>query len=220
MTKKAKRSKGVFIALEGPDKSGKSTQAGLLVRALIDHGRSVVHTREPGGTIFAEAIRKLLLDPEHRVVPLAELFLYEAARAQHTEELIRPALKRGAVVVSERFTLATLAYQGHARGLQLSMVRQLNKIATGGLAPDLTIVLDIPDSQFEARDPDRKYDRLELESAAFRHKVRAAYRRLSRSEPRVVLVDATNDRSVIHTEIVAHVDPFLKRTLNPVPFRT
>jgi len=211
---------GRFIVLEGPDKCGKSTQAGLLVRALIEHGRQVVHTREPGGkeVDFAEAIRKLLLDPRHDVDPVAELLLYEAARAQHVQKLVLPAVTKGAVVVCERFTLATLAYQGHARGLAMPMVRKLNRIATGGFNPDLTLVLDIPDREFRRRAPDREYDRLELESSIFRRKVAKAYRKLAGSEPKTALVDADRDPSVVHVDIVERISLLLKAAVKPVPY--
>ncbi|MFC1679185.1 dTMP kinase [Elusimicrobiota bacterium] len=215
-----KKRKGSFIVLEGPDKSGKSTQAGLLVRALLENGMTVVHTREPGGSAvpLAEAIRSLVLDPAHRVHPLTELLLYEAARSQHTNELIVPALSKGAVVVSERYALATLAYQGFARHLPIALVRKLNRIATGGLTPDLTMILDIPDSEFRKRDPDRDYDRLERESAKFRREVAQAYRKLSRHEPRTVLLDAKRDASVIHVDIVRRVGRLLRQELTPVPY--
>lgn len=197
--------KGIFIVLEGPDKSGKSTQARLLAEALLRRGRRVIHTREPGGTAFAEAIRSLLLDPGHRIQPLAELLLYEAARAQHTEEILRPALAAGKVVVCERYTLATLAYQGHGRGLPLPLTRTLNRIATGGLRPDLTVVLDVPDSAFRRRDPTRAHDRLERAPAAFRRRVRAGYRTLARSEPRTRLLDGSRSPSDVHRDILALV---------------
>lgn len=169
--------KGTFIVLEGPDKSGKSTQAALLAKALRRRGREVVHTREPGGTRFAEAIRRLVLMPGVHVEPLAELLLYEAARAQHTNEKIRPALKRGAVVLCERYTMATAVYQGHARGLDQALISKLNRIATGGLKPGLTIVLDVPETEFHARKRRRKADRLELEPQEFRRRVREGYRK-------------------------------------------
>jgi dTMP kinase len=194
--------RGLFIVLEGPDKSGKSTQAALLVKAL---GRGVVHTREPGGTSFAEAVRKVVLNPAHTVEPMAELLLYEAARAQHTQEKLRPALDAGKTVVSERYTLATLAYQGYARGLSLPLVRGLNKIASFGIKPDLTLVLDIPERQFADRDRHRVHDRLERESAAFRRRVRDGYRRLSRTEKGVTLIDGSRPVEEVHAQILARV---------------
>ncbi len=211
------RTPGRFIVLEGPDKSGKSTQAALLVAALAEHGLKPVHTREPGGTSFAEAIRSLVLDAKHKIDPLAELLLYEAARAQHTSELIRPALKAGRIVVCERYTLATLAYQGHARNLGEKLCRELNRIATRGLAPDLTMVLDVPEKAFRTRDPNRVLDRIEVETAAFRRKVRDAYRKLSRRDSKIIRLDATGDRHPLHVEIVRHLSRFVHGTLKPLP---
>ncbi len=203
--------------------SGKSTQAGLLVRALREHyergrnPREVVHTREPGGTTFAEAIRSVVLDPKHTVEPLAELMLYEAARVQHTEQVLRPALERGYIVICERYTLATLAYQGYARGLDLKLVRQMNRTATGGLSPALTILLDLSESHFETRDPDRILDRLEKESIAFRKRVRQGYRKLSETEPHIVRLDAQRKPHPLHLEIVSRVSVLLNETIEPVP---
>jgi dTMP kinase len=198
--------RGRFIVLEGPDKSGKSTQARLLLRHLRRRGRTCLHTREPGGTGLAEAVRGVLLDTPHQVDPLAELFLYEASRAQHTREKILPALERGCWVLCERYSLATMAYQGCARGLSLPMVRTLDRIATGGLRPDLTIVLDIPESEFAARDRARKLDRLERESLAFRRRVREGYRRLARTEPGCVLINGRRPLSEVHEDIVRRVE--------------
>lgn len=197
------KKRGAFIVLEGPDKSGKSTQAKKLAERLTALKIPFVHTREPGGTTFAEAIREILLDPKHTVDPLAELLLYEAARAQHTNQRIRPALAEGKLVLCERYTLATLAYQGHARKMPLALVRRLNKIATGGLKPDLTIVLDIPDSEFSTRKRDH-HDRLELESSDFRRRVREGYRKLSRGE-RAVLLNGRLPVEELHEEIFRRV---------------
>ncbi|MBI4376752.1 MAG: dTMP kinase [Elusimicrobia bacterium] len=200
--------RGRFIVLEGPDKSGKSTQAALLIRYLKARRIPVLHSREPGGSALSEGIRKLLLHPRYRVHPLAELLLYEAARAQHTEETLRPALARGQLVICERYTLATLAYQGFGRGLPMPMVRQLNHIATGGLKPDLTIVLDIPDSEFDSR-PRLKHDRLESEGGDFRKKVRRAYHVLARRERGVLLLNGREEPQTLHASIVAKLARFL-----------
>lgn len=197
--------RGAFIVLEGPDKSGKSTHAQFLVQHLRSQGLRVIHTREPGGTSFAEAIRKILLDPNHSVHPMAELLLYEAARAQHTHELLQPYLKSGSVVICERYTLATLVYQGFARGLDRSMIRSLNKVASGGLSPDLTIVLDIPESEFGVRDPGRAHDRLEKESEAFRRKVRKGYQVLAKTEPKTYSINADRDLDKVRQMILALV---------------
>lgn len=196
------RRKGLFIVLEGPDKSGKSTQARLLVEALRARGRDVLHTREPGGTAAAEAIRKVLLDPGLHVSPTAELFLYEASRAQHTDEVLRPALAAGKVVVCERYTMSTDAYQGVARGLGLKATGPLNKAATRGLKPDLTIVVDVSSREFHSRDKSRELDRLEREGGSFREKVRSAYRRLARRD-KAVLIDGTASIDSVHAEILS-----------------
>ena len=198
--------RGVFIVLEGPDKSGKSTLAEFLVRKLRARGLRVTHTREPGGTSFAEAIRRILLDPAHRVHPLAELLLYEAARAQHTHEKLLPALGDGHAVICERYTMATMVYQGFGRGIALPLIRRLNRIATNGLSPDLTLVLDIPESEFTRRRPGRKHDRLERAGAAFRRKVRAGYERLARKQPRTHLLRSDRAKDTVQGEALGLVE--------------
>ena len=203
--------RGRLIVLEGPDKSGKSTHAALLMDALRGRGLKTLHTREPGGTSFAEAVREILLDPRNKVHPLSELLLYEAARAQHTQELLLPALRAGKTIVCERYTLATLAYQGFGRGLSLPLVRRLNAAATSGLTADLTLVLDIPDARFLDRATTRTLDRLELESRRFRLTVARAYRRLARTEPRTVLIDADRPKADVHEEILGKVLEVISR---------
>jgi len=200
-----KRAKGLFVVLEGPDKSGKSTQARLLADALKGRGHEVLHTREPGGTSVAEGVRRVLLDPALTIDPLAELFLYEASRAQHTNEKIIPALKAGCVVISERFTMSTDAYQGVARGLGLKTTTVLNRIATSGLKPDLTILLDIPVDEFDGRDQGRELDRLERENSDFRRKVRAGYLKAAKADPRAVVLDGKLPADVIQKKIIALV---------------
>lgn len=199
------RREGLFVVLEGPDKSGKSTQARRLVEALRAQRREVLHTREPGGTSVAEGVRKVLLDPALQIDPVAELFLYEASRAQHTSEKIVPALKEGKVVISERFTMSTDAYQGFARGLGLKTTTILNRIATGGLKPDLTILLDIPVDEFDGRDKGRELDRLERENSDFRRKVRAGYLKAAKADPRAVVLDGKLPADVIQKKIIALV---------------
>ncbi len=200
------KGKAAFIVLEGPDKSGKSTQASMLARALSSRGRRVMHTREPGGTRFAEAIRKIVLDPRHRVHPLAELLLYEAARAQHTQELLLPSLESGVTVVCERFSLATRVYQGLARGLPQAVVGAVDRVATAGLKPDLTLVLDVPDGEFHRRDPSRRLDRLERESAGFRAKVRRGYRLLAKRLPKTALINASRPAELVHQDVLSRVE--------------
>ncbi|MBI2788888.1 MAG: dTMP kinase [Elusimicrobia bacterium] len=196
------RLKGLFIVFEGPDKSGKSTQARLLADTLRGRGHSVLHTREPGGTSVAEGVRKVLLDPALTIDPLAELFLYEASRAQHTNEKIIPALKAGQVVISERFTMSTDAYQGAARGLGLKTTTTLNRIATSGLKPDLTILLDIPVAEFDTRDQGRELDRLERENAEFRMKVREGYLKAAKADPRAVVLNGKLPADVLQKKIL------------------
>ncbi len=208
----------MFITLEGIEGSGKTTQIQNISQWLTAAGYDCLTTREPGGTTIGGQIRSVLLHPDNSdLAPMAELMLYEAARVQHTEQVLRPALERGLIAVSERYTLATLAYQGYARGLDLQLVRQLNKIATGGLTPDLTIVLDIPDQRFATRDPDRDLDRLEKESGAFRRKVAAGYRKLAAAEKKVVRLDADRPPHLVHVDIVTRVSILLKETIEPLP---
>jgi dTMP kinase len=195
--------------LEGTDLSGKSTQARRLSRALRRSGRAVAHTREPGGDPVAERVRRVLLDVRHRVAPLAELLLYEAARAQHAAHRLRPALARGAVVVCERYTMATEAYQGYGRRLPLPLIRRLNRVATAGLSPDLTLVLDLSEAALRRRSRGRK-DRLEAEPAAFARRVREGYRRLCR-RPRTARVDAARPEDAVAADIFRRVDALLRR---------
>ena len=204
------RRRGLFIVLEGPDKSGKSTQARLLAAALRARGLAVLHTREPGGTSVAEGVRAVLLNPRLTIDPVAELFLYEASRAQHVAEKIRPALARGEAVLCERFTMSSEVYQGLARGLGLATAKKLNGVATGGLKPDLTIVLDIPVEQFDSRDKHRKLDRLEREHVSFRVAVRKGYRELAKSQRKTVLVDGTENAERVHRLILEKVERLLR----------
>jgi dTMP kinase len=195
---------GLFITLEGIDGSGKSTQARLLAEALRQSGRCVRLTREPGGTTAGEQIRHLVLSPERAISPEAELFLYLADRALHVLEVIRPALAAGCVVVCERYTDSTLAYQGYGRGLDLDLLRRLNALATQETAPDLTIVLDLPVEQ--ARLDAERRDRLESEGREFAVRVAEGFRALSRAEPeRVKLVDASGSVAGVHGAIAGLV---------------
>ncbi len=200
-------SSGFFVTLEGPDGCGKSTQAVLLKKRLVESGQKVVHTREPGGTSLAENLRKILLHPEQKIFPLAELLLYESIRAQHTDEVILPALKRGEVVLCERYTDATLAYQGYGRGLSLEIIRTLNKIATKGVSPHLTLVLDIPVSQGLKRarklqEDGKKGDRLEREGLSFHTRVREGYLAIAQKEPkRVRIISAEGSVEGVHSKI-------------------
>jgi len=203
--------RGVFIVLEGPDRSGKSTQAELLKTWLESRGKKVMLTREPGGTYLSEKIRKILLDPKSNIEPMTELFLYETSRIKHTLEKILPALKAGKVIISDRYTLSTTAYQGYGRGLDLKTVETLNRIATLNLKPDVTIVFDIPDKIFAAREKTRPgRDRIEREPDSFRRRVNRAYKLLAR-RPNVIRVNAGRPVEAIQTDIRKHVANALKK---------
>lgn len=171
---------GRFIVLEGPEGAGKSTVLQELVRALQagSPGLEVVCTREPGGTPLGDAIREVLLDPDHTVSPLAEYLLYSASRAQHVEEVIRPALDRGALVVSDRFFASSVAYQGAGRGVEAAFIDDLNARVAGGLMPDLTILLDLPAEEGLRRIRARgAADRLERLNGSFHERVAESFRR-------------------------------------------
>jgi dTMP kinase len=197
---------GVFITLEGPDGCGKTTQAKMLVECLKKRGFPVLHTREPGGTSFAENLRTIILNPDYKIAPMAELMLYEASRAQHAEEVIRPALKKGLVVICERYTDATLAYQGYGRKIDLKVIRNLNGIATGNLNPELTVVLDVPSDIGLARARKIKHgargDRMERESRVFHERVRQGYFKIAKSEPRrVQILSAGGTIEEVHQQL-------------------
>ncbi len=182
---------GRFLVLDGPDGCGKSTQAKRLVERLRSEGRDVLHTREPGGTRTGEAIRALLLDPSRGEMTLrAELLLYMASRAQIVEEVLRPALAAGKVIICERYLSSSIAYQGVAGGLGADEVARVGAFATGGLAPDLTVILDIEPGEGLARVA-RGKDRIEGRSLAYHEAVRRGFLDLAAKDPsRYVVVDA------------------------------
>jgi dTMP kinase len=190
----------MFISFEGADGSGKSTQAELLHEALAGDGRDVVLTREPGGTELGERARELVLNGPH-MGAWAEAALYAASRAEHVEEVIRPALERGATVVCDRYIDSSLAYQGIARGLGVDAVLELNLAVTGGLLPDVTFLL-LVDLDVAAGRYAQSPDRLEREGTALQAKVDAAYRELAARFPeRIVTVNADRPADEIGTEI-------------------
>lgn len=191
----------MFISLEGVDGSGKSTQAALLAAALRDDGREVVEIREPGGTPAAERVREILADPEIPLDPLSELLLFLAARADLVETVLRPALESGVWVVSDRYADSTEAYQGHARGLGPDRVRELNAAATGGLLPDLTVLLEVEPDLALGRAVDG--GRFEAEGATFQRQVSDAYMEIARRDgDRIVVVDGSGPEGEVHRAIV------------------
>jgi dTMP kinase len=198
---------GRFIAIEGVDGSGKSTQIARLAAALREKGHSVVVTREPGGTVFGERLRGLLLGSDSpKISPEAEALGFAASRAQLVSEVIRPALASGAWVVSDRFVDSSLAYQGSARGLGVERVRAANAIAVDGCLPDLVVVLDIPVGEARAREtgPD---DRIESEGSDLQERVAVGYRLLADESPeRIVLVPATGSAEEVACRVIALVE--------------
>lgn len=182
---------GFFLVLEGPEGAGKSTLGAALAARMRDLGLEPVLVREPGGTAAAEHVRQAFLDPASRFEPASELLFVTAARANLVHEVIRPALAAGRVVVSDRFDLSTMAYQGAGRGLDRSTVEFVNRCATGGLAPDVTLVLDLAPGSGRARQlaAGKTQDRMEREDAAFHERVAAAY--LQARGPGIFHLDAS-----------------------------
>lgn len=210
---------GLFITLEGIDGCGKTTQAQLLADWLRRMGHSALLTREPGGTAVGRTIRELLLSPDCEITAEAELFLYLADRALHVTQVVRPALAGGEIVVCERHADSTLAYQGYGRGLDLGLLRRLNAMATGGLAPDLTIVLDIPANK--AWLDAARLDRLESEGLGFSARVAEGFRELARQEPgRVRLIVGSGQIEAVHAEIAALVREWLGPPVGGPPSRS
>jgi dTMP kinase len=199
----------VFITLEGPDGSGKTTQAHLLAEWLREQGYEISLTREPGGTEIGDQIRTVLHDPRNTAMDArTEILLYSASRAQHVAQLIRPALAGGKVVVSDRYYDSTLAYQGYGRGLDLETLRAITAFATGGLRPDLTLYLDIPPEEGLQRKQagGDEWNRLDAEALEFHQRVRAGYLELIRQEPdRWAVIDAARPVEEVQAEIRAQV---------------
>lgn len=203
---------GLFITFEGTEGCGKSTQ----IKELRDHleslGRKVLVTREPGGAAISEAIRTILLDTAHHAMtPTTELFLYEAARAQHVAEVIRPALKRGECVLCDRYADSTTAYQGGGRELPVDVLERLHEIATGGLWPRITFLLDLPVEEGLQRAGDGgRYDRIEQETVEFHVRVRDAFIALAEEHPdRIRIVDARGSVQDVAAQVRAFTDEVL-----------
>jgi dTMP kinase len=190
----------MFVTFEGLDGSGKTTQAELLRARLEAEGEEVVATREPGGTELGERIRDLVLHGG-RVAPWAEALLYAASRAQHVDEVIRPALERGASVICDRYLDSSVAYQGVGRGLGLELVLDLNLAAVGGLLPDHTFLLELPAAEIHTR-LRGEHDRLEREDAGFHARTAEGYRALAARFPgRIVVLDATRPAEELAQEV-------------------
>jgi len=204
---------GLFVTLEGGDAAGKSTQAARAQEWLTGIGRTVVRTREPGGTEVGAGIRELLLHRRTPIDPRAEALLYAADRAQHVATVVRPALERGAVVLQDRYLDSSVAYQGAGRVLDPDEVRRLSLWAAEGLLPDLTVLLDVDAATARQRRSTRStYDRLEAEDDGFHERVRDAFLVLARAEPeRFVVVDGARPADEVEQRIRAAVEPLLSR---------
>jgi dTMP kinase len=202
---------GLFVTLEGGDAAGKSTQAERLEAWLAERGRSVVRTREPGGTDLGLAIRDLVLHREGPVAPRAEALLYAADRAHHVATVVEPALARGDVVLQDRYLDSSVAYQGAGRVLDAEEIRRLSLWAVGGLLPHLTVLLDLDPRLGRERRADREqFDRLEAEDDVFHQRVREAYLRIAAEEPhRFLVVDGALPPEAVQDRIRAAVEPLL-----------
>lgn len=196
--------RGLFVTFEGIDGSGKSTQLERAAAALEAQGRSVVITRNPGGTAFGQELREILLHAEHQVYPTSELLLFIADRAQHMNEVVFPALAAGQIVLCDRHLDSTVAYQGYGRGLDLAMIHQLNEVAIQGRKPDLTLLFDGPPPLLAQRVKDRgRADKLEGEAQAFHERVREGYRTEAANEPqRILVLDALKSAETLHEEVM------------------
>ena len=196
--------RGIFITIEGPDGSGKTTALQQVVpRLQQEMNRKVVATREPGGSPIAEKIRSLILDPSHTDMDSrTEALLYAASRRQHLIEKVLPVLESGDVIFCDRFVDSSIAYQGYARGIGEEGIREINEFATEGIEPDVTLYIDVPAEvgiqRIHANLDEREYNRLDQEKLAFHEKVRAGYQQLAQANPeRIVVVDGTMSRESV-----------------------
>lgn len=204
----------MFITFEGPEGGGKTTQIRLLAEWLVGRGCDVVTTREPGGTRIGNAVRSVLLDPDHvEMCAEAEILLFSAARAQSVSQVVRPHLERGGVVLSDRFADSTYAYQGYGRGLDLGSLRIITAFATGGLTPDLTICLDLPVAEGlrrKQRGAVADWNRMEREEREFHERVRAGYLALAQeASEQWLVVDAMQEVEQVQAAIRARVGQLL-----------
>ena len=206
---------GTFITFEGIDGSGKSTQLRLLAQYLRSQGCELLLSREPGGTPVGLRLREALLDVKGEVDPLTELLVFAADRAQHVRKVIRPALEKGAVLISDRYADATRAYQGAGRGFSTELIAEIIELATEGLLPDLTVLFDVSIEESITRTSRRtsknKRDRLDTEAADFHQRVREEYLRIARSEPeRVKVIDTAGTIEETQEKLRAIIVPFLQ----------
>ena len=213
----------LFITFEGVEGSGKTTQIRRLKRYLTQKGIPCKVTREPGGCPIGEKVRKILLDPDHReMVPLSELLLYEASRAQHVKEVIEPLLERGVTVLCDRFSDATIAYQGFGRKLDLGLIQRFNRLSTQRIKPDITFLLDCPSDMGLKRAIQRnqtlkkeKEERFEREKIQFHHRVRRGYLSIAKQEPhRVKVIDTRQGEEKTFEKIRQIIDKLIETKRN------
>lgn len=203
---------GLFVTFEGGDASGKTTQIGLLADWLREQGKTVVVTREPGGSDLGNELRDIVLHRRGFIAPRAEALIYAADRAHHIHEVVRPALERGEVVLQDRYLDSSVAYQGAGRVLDPSEVREVSLWATEGLMPDVTVLLDVPADIGLARQAseERAYDRLEAEALEFHERVRDSYLAIAQENPdRVVVIDGTAAIDEVHRAVLERVSQAL-----------
>ena len=205
--------KGLFIVMEGPDGSGKTTQINLLEQYLKEAGYECLITREPGGTVIGEEVRQLILNPEHKEMsPVTEMLLYAASRAQLVHEVIGPALEEGKIVISDRFVDSSIVYQGIARKLGISTVSSVNAPGIGIYRPDGIFFIDLSEAEGLRRKKEQKnLDRMEQEGIDFHHMVSEGYRKVLSGRPEVMKIDGGRSIDTIQKKIRNHVDELLKR---------
>lgn len=205
--------KGLFIVMEGPDGSGKTTQINLLKEYLEEAGYECLITREPGGTVIGEEIRQLILNPEHKEMsPVTEMLLYAASRAQLVHEVIGPALEEGKIVISDRFVDSSIVYQGIARKLGISTVSAVNAPGIGIYRPDGIFFIDLSEAEGLRRKKEQKnLDRMEQEGIDFHHVVSEGYRKVLSGRPEVMKIDGGRSIDTIQKKIRNHVDELLKK---------
>ena len=198
--------KGLFITFEGADGCGKTTQLMLMAKYLKEHGAEVLVTREPGAKGLGEKLREILLNYDGEVSSQAEAFLFLADRAQHMDIIIKPAVVTGKIVLCDRHTDSTVAYQGYGRGIDVSRINMLNDIATGGRKPDLTIVFDV-DVETSLSRVGKEKDRMENAGMDFFNRVRNGYLQIAKQEPeRVIVIDATQSIEAIHIQVIKFIN--------------
>ena len=205
--------KGLFIVMEGPDGSGKTTQINLLKEYLEEAGYECLITREPGGTVIGEEVRQLILNPEHKEMsPVTEMLLYAASRAQLVHEVIGPALEEGKIVISDRFVDSSIVYQGIARKLGISTVSAVNAPGIGIYRPDGIFFIDLSEAEGLRRKKEQKnLDRMEQEGIDFHHMVSEGYRKVISGRPEVMKIDGGRSIDTIQKKIRNHVDELLKK---------